>query len=59
MSVIVSIVLLALGAILYLAVGWHGLGLGLMIVGAAAMVLSVLHLMRLARGGRRPRAQRD
>lgn len=59
MSVIVSIVLLALGAILYLAVGWHGVGLGLMIVGAAATVLSLLHLVRLARGGRRSRVQRD
>ena len=59
MSVIGSIVLLALGAILYLAVGWHGVGLGLMIVGTAAAVVSVLLLVRLARGGRRPGAQRD
>lgn len=57
MSVIGSIVLLALGAILYLAVGLHAVGLALMIVGALATVLSVVQLVFLTRRGRRPPAQ--
>ena len=57
MSVIASIVLLALGAILYFAAGWHGVGLGLMIVGAVAVVGSVVGLVLMTRRGRRPPAQ--
>jgi len=57
MFAIGSIVLLALGALLYLAVGLHAVGLALMIVGALAAVLSLLHLMFLTRRGRRPPAQ--
>lgn len=57
MSLIVSILLLALGAILYLASGLDAVGLGLMIVGAAATVLSVLQLALTTRRGRRPPAE--
>lgn len=57
MTVIVSIVVLALGAILYLAVGLHAVGLVLMIVGAAAAVMSVFLLVSSTRRGRRPPAQ--
>lgn len=57
MSVIGSILLFALGAILYFAAGWHGVGVGLMIVGGVAAVVSFGQLVLLARRGRRPPAQ--
>jgi hypothetical protein len=57
MSVIVSILLLALGAILYFASGLHAVGLALMIVGGTATVLSVLQLALATRRGRRPPAE--
>ncbi|MGH2937405.1 MAG: hypothetical protein ACRDPE_04710 [Solirubrobacterales bacterium] len=57
MSVIGSIALLALGAVLYFAVGWHGVGLGVMIVGAVAAAVSVLQLAVSTRRGRRPPGQ--
>lgn len=56
MSVIVSIAVLALGAILYLAAGLHAVGLALMIVGAVATGLSVVQLAFATRRGRRPPA---
>ncbi|HEY2052504.1 MAG TPA: hypothetical protein VGH14_01060 [Solirubrobacterales bacterium] len=57
MSVIGSIALLALGAVLYFAVGWDGVGLGLMIVGAVVATVSAVHLAVSTRRGRRPPAQ--
>jgi hypothetical protein len=57
MSVIGSILLFALGAILYLVAGSHGVGLGVMIVGGAAVVVSLGQLVLSARRGRRPPAQ--
>jgi ABC-type sulfate transport system permease component len=57
MSVIVSLLLLALGAILYLAAGLHAVGLVLMIGGGLATVLSVLQLALMTRRGRRPPAE--
>jgi O-antigen/teichoic acid export membrane protein len=57
MSVIGSILLLALGAILWFAAGWHGVGLALMIVGAVAAAVSLGQLVLSARRGRRPPAQ--
>jgi hypothetical protein len=57
MSVIVSLLLLALGAILYLVAGLHVVGLALMIGGGLATVLSVLQLALMTRRGRRPPAE--
>ena len=57
MSLIASIVLLALGAILYFGAGWHGIGLGVMAVGAVAVAGSVVQLVLMTRRGRRPPAQ--
>lgn len=57
MSVIASIALFALGAILYFATGLDALGVGLMIVGALAALLSGLVLVFSNRRGRRPPAQ--
>lgn len=57
MSIIFSILVLALGAILCLGVGLYAVGLALMILGATATVLSVLQLAFLTRRGRRPPVQ--
>jgi Flp pilus assembly protein TadB len=57
MSVIGSILLFALGAIFYFVVGWHGVGLGVMIAAGVAAVVSFGQLVLLARRGRRPPAQ--
>ncbi len=57
MSVIFSILLVALGAILYLASALDAVGLGLMIVGGLATVLSILQLALTTRRGRRPPAE--
>ena len=57
MSVIGSILLVALGAVLYLVAGLHAVGLAVMIVGALAAVLSVVQLVVVTRRGRRPPGQ--
>jgi len=57
MSAVVSILLLVLGAVLYVAAGLEAVGLIVMIVGALAAGISLWQLLLLVRRGRRPPAQ--
>jgi hypothetical protein len=57
MSAVVSILLLVLGAVLYVAAGLEAVGLILMVVGAVAAAISLWQLVLLVRRGRRPPAQ--
>lgn len=57
MSVIGSIAVFVLGAIIYLFTGLDILGLGLMVIGALATALSGFLLVLSSRRGRRPPAQ--
>jgi hypothetical protein len=54
MSAVVSILLLFLGAILFLATGMHAVGAILMVIGAIAAAVSLFQLLMLTRRGRRP-----
>jgi hypothetical protein len=57
MSIVASILLFVAGGIVYLVAGLHTVGLIAMIVGALAIGLSLIQLIAITRGGRRPPTQ--